>query len=125
MHATYIAELRNGNIAGFKYLDFGEEAVPATVRMLVSPGENDGEAAVWIDAPTEAQGGKQIASISLSKADCESAAEKEDGTDGMVWSWVGSEVQEPVTGLHGVYFVFASEADGIICSFDQFAFAKD
>ena len=124
VHATYIAELRNGNIAGFKYLDFGEEALPTSVSLLVSPAETDGEVAVWIDAPTEAQGGKQIGSVTLSAEAYEAASEKEEGVEGMVWSWIGSELDEPVTGLHGVYFVFSSDADGIICSFDQFAFSN-
>ena len=62
--------------------------------------------------------------VILSDEAFESAPEKETGTDGTVWSWINADLDVPVSGLHGVYFVFTSDADGIICSFDQFAFSK-
>ena len=123
-HATYICNLKNGNIAGFKYLDFGEEETAASVSVLVAPGETGGEVSVWLDAPTEEQGGKLLGSVALTDEAYEAAAEKETGTDGTVWSWIGTELDVPASGLHGVYFVFSSDAEGIICSFDQFAFSK-
>ena len=123
-HAIYIAELRNGNIAGFKYLDFGTEPVSASVAVLVSPAENGGEVSVWLDAPVEEQGGTRIATIDLSGEAFSSAAEQETGTDGAVWSWLSADLTQEVSGEHGVYFVFSSEEEGIICSFDQFAFTR-
>ena len=123
-HATYICNLKNGNVAGFKYLDFGEEETAASVSVLVAPGETGGAVSVWLDAPTEEQGGKLLGNIVLSDEAFETTAEKETGTDGTVWSWIGTELDVPVSGLHGVYFVFSSDAEGIICSFDRFAFSK-
>ena len=121
VHATYIAELRNGNIAGFKYLDFGEEETPVSVSLLLSLEENAPEGAVdvYLDAPTEEQGGTKIGSVAFSAAPAE-----ETGTDGRGWASYASEMETPVSGIHGVYFVFRAESDEMIGAFDAFTFSK-
>ena len=121
VHATYIAELRNGNIAGFKYLDFGEEETPVSLSLLLSLEENAPEGAVdvYLDAPTEEQGGTKIGSVAFSAAPAE-----ETGTDGRGWASYASEMETPVSGIHGVYFVFRAESDEMIGAFDAFTFSK-
>jgi len=124
-HASYITNLTAGNIAGYKYLDFGEGASAVTFRMLVSKpdGAADGTADIWIDGPSEAQGGTLIGSVSLAAADLESA-ETDTATDGTVWSWAEGAMDEALQGVHAVYIVFAGESDAQICNFDQFAFER-
>ena len=121
VHATYVDELRNGGVVGFKYLDFGEEAADISARLLTSPAEGAPEAsvAVWLDAPSEAQGGTLIGNVTLT-----SDGEVETGADGKQWYWSEAAMDSPVSGVHGVYFVFESDSDEIIGGFDQFAFAK-
>ena len=124
VHATYVAELRNGNVVGYKYLDFGEET-PVSLKLLVAPGENavDGVVTVWLDAPTAEQGGTRLGEVALT-AEAYAAADTETGTDGTVWSWIGGAMESSVGGRHGVYFVFSSESEEILCAFDQFCFEK-
>ena len=121
-HATPIAELRSGNIAGFRYLDFGDEATNVSVRLLVALADGAPEAfvSVWLDAPAEDQGGAKIGTVALNAT----TGETETATDGTVWTWVEGAMDEPASGLRGVYFVFEAGSDEIIGSFDQIEFTK-
>lgn len=120
VHATYVAELRSGNVVGFKYLDFGDET-SATLRLLTSPEECAPAAsvAVWLDAPAGDLGGTLIGNVALT---CDGEAEA--GTDGRQWYWSEAAMDTPVSGVHGVYFVFNAESDDMIGGFDQFEFVK-
>ena len=126
VHATYVAELRNGSVVGYKYLDFGTDETAVALRMLVAPGEagTDAEVSVWLDAPTAEAGGTQLGTVSLTADALAASGETETGTDGTVWTWVEEAMQQPVIGVHGVYFVFASASEEILGSFDQFIFSK-
>ena len=121
VHATYIDELKNGSIAGFKYLDFGDEAATVTAGLLCALAENapEAEAEVWLDAPTEAQGGMKLGTVPLT-AD----SEGETGTNGREWHWSEAVMDAPVSGIHGVYYVFKADTDAIIGAFDQLMFTK-
>lgn len=121
-HATYIANLKSGNIAGFKYLDFGEAETDVALKLLVALSEADGSADVWLDAPTEEEGGTKIGSVAITVDAIAAATETEEATDGTVWSWISADMSAAVSGVHSVYFTFASDANGIICALDQFAF---
>ena len=125
-HARYIIGLRNNNIVGYKYLDFGEEEASATVRLLVAPGETapGGSVDVYIDAPSEDQGGTKIGTAEIPADLKDTAAESDTATDGTVWYWTEAAMDVPVSGIHGVYFVFHSDSEDVLCSFDQFAFIK-
>ena len=126
-HATYVAELRDGAVAGYKYLDFGEEEVSgAGLRLLLSPGEvpADGSIDIYLDAPDQAQGGTLVGSVAFTAEDLANSAEKEAGTEGMAWSWTSGTMDQPLSGTHGVYFVFHSESSEILCHLDQFQFVK-
>ena len=120
-HATYITELRNGCVAGYKYLDFGENEIMATVRLLVSLAENAPEAIV--DVCLDAPDGTKLGSIALT-TEALAAAEQEIATDGTVWYWIQGGLDIPISGLHGVYFVFRASSDELIGSFDQFSFSR-
>lgn len=124
-HAVPIVNLKNGNVAGFKYLDFGEAESPVSLKLLVAPGDVSGSVDVWLDAPSADQGGTQIGSAAISTDAISSTTETDTATDGTVWSWISGDMDAPVSGIHGVYFVFAGDGDGMICNLDAFAFATE
>ena len=126
VHATYVAELRDGSVVGYKYLDFGTEETAAELSLLVAPGEAGAEAqvAVWLDAPSAEAGGTQIGTVALTVDAIVSSEKTETGTDGTMWSWVDGTMELPVSGIHGVYFVFSSDSEEILGSFDQFGFTR-
>lgn len=119
-HAIYIAELRNGSVAGFKYLDFGDGEADADVRLLISPEEGAASTTVdvWLDSPAEAQGGVKLGTVAVA-----AEGEAETGTDGRSWYWCEAAMDVPVSGIHGVYFVFNGDSDDVLCAFDQFSFS--
>ena len=90
------------------------------MSLLLSLEENAPEGAVdvYLDAPTEEQGGTKIGSVAFSAAPAE-----ETGTDGRGWASYASEMETPVSGIHGVYFVFRAESDEMIGAFDAFTFS--
>ena len=96
-HARYIIGLRNNNI---------------------------GSVDVYIDAPSEDQGGTKIGTAEIPADLKDTAAESDTATDGTVWYWTEAAMDVPVSGIHGVYFVFHSDSEDVLCSFDQFAFIK-
>ena len=120
-HASPITNLQKGNIAGFQYLDFGPDERNVTLKMLISKpdGAVDGSADIYLDAPSEEAGGKKIGTISLAASDL--SEETEEG-GGALWSWASGAVDEPVSGVHGLFLVFSGEESGQICMFDQFVF---
>ena len=125
-HYAPVAGLKDGSIAGYKYLDFAEGGKP-TAGILVTAGDGyaDGTVQIWIDAPAAEAGGKQVGEIAVSAQAIAAAAEKETGTDGTEWSWLTCELGESVSGVHAVYYVFSSDAAGTnICAMDQIRFAK-
>ena len=123
-HASYITNLTQGNIIGYKYLDFGEEETALTLSLLVSKQDDyaDGTVDVFIDGPSETQDGTQIGTVSVAAADLE-GGETVDGSDGTVWTWVSADMDETVSGVHAVYFVFHSEEFDQIADFDEFVFS--
>ena len=125
-HATSICNLKNGSVAGYKYLDFGTESAPYTVSLLLTAGENPGKASaeVWLDAPTAEAGGTKLGAVAFDAGVLDSAAEKETSGEGTVWSWVSGQMDAPVSGVHALYFVFTSDSAETLCSFDQFMFTK-
>ena len=93
----------------------------ATVRLLVSLAENAPEAIV--DVCLDAPDGTKLGSIALT-TEALAAAEQEIATDGTVWYWIQGGLDIPISGLHGVYFVFRASSDELIGSFDQFSFSR-
>lgn len=122
VHATYITNLSDGNIVGYKYLDFGSDVTNVTLKMLLSKprGGVDGKVQAYLDSPDPSKG-SLLAEIDIN-ADSFAGTEKETGSDGTNWSWVSTDSLDAVSGVHAVYFVFSSEEDGTICKFDQFGF---
>ena len=125
-HYSPIEGLKDGSIAGYKYLDF-ENGGAITAGILVSGGVDyaDGTVQIYLDAPVEAAGGRLIGAVKVSHRAMSDAAEKEIGTDGTEWTWLTCSLQESITGVHGVYYVFSAEtADAKICRMDQIGFFK-
>lgn len=125
-HAYPIMGIADSVEIGYKYLNFGEEETTATLSLLVSQAEGytDGTVDVYLDAPTEEEGGTLIGSLSISADEIAAGSEKETGTDGTEWTWISGQMDQPVSGTHGVYLVFSSQDEGTICMMDQIAFAK-
>ena len=125
-HASYIADLKSGNVVGYKYIDFGENEENVNLNILVSreDGFVNGTADIYLDAPSEDQGGTKIGSIDISEASVSGASSVEESTDKTTWSWLSSDMDAAVGGTHGVYLVFNSENDGVICKLDQLLFEK-
>ena len=123
-HTTYVANLKDGNIVGYKYLDFGEES-ENKLKVLVAQnnGDADGKAEIYIDAPSEEQGGTKIAELDITASVISESEEREEGSDGKEWSWISCDTQK-VSGVHAVYFVFSSEEKNEICIMDQFGFER-
>ena len=129
MSLTHVSPMRNisdGNILGYKYLDFGTDPSSVTLHLLVSKeeGYSGGTADVYLDAPS-AENGTKIGSVRISSAAVAASWNTETGSDGSSWTWVSGRMETEVSGVHGVYFVFASDTSGgTICDMDQFLFSK-
>ena len=122
LHRTPIVGICDGVVVGFKYLDFGAEETKATLSLLLSKEEEavDGTVLVTLDAPGEA--GTKLATIDLSNSALEAAPVTATGSDGTEWSELTSELDAPLSGVHGVFFTFQSKEEGRIVQFDEFAF---
>lgn len=124
VHETPVVGLENGSVAGFKYLNFAEEAQLLKLNMLFTQEEGyvDGRVAVYLDGPDE-ETGTLVASIDITKENLSSGV-KESGSDGTEWTWLSTETSAKISGVHAVYFVFSSDEEGTICKFDEFSFEK-
>lgn len=125
VHMTYITDIADGNIVGYKYINFGEETQSVIMKMLISRprGCVDGQIKVYLDSPN-AEKGTLLGSIDINE-NTFSEGVKETGTNGTAWSWITNTSSIKVDGVHAVYYVFSSEEEGTICQFDQFAFEKE
>ena len=126
-HYAPMRGLADGAVLGYKYLDFGFGAASTGLNLLVRQEEGyaDGAVEVWLDAPGAEEGGTRLGTVVVSAEATAAAENTEEGTDGTVWSWLNTEMDQPVSGEHGVYFVFVSETeDTAICLLDQFCFTR-
>ena len=125
-HYSPIEGLKSGSIAGFKYLDFAEGGkVTAGILVTGEAGCADGTVKIYLDAPVAEAGGKLVGEIAVSAQAMAAASAKETGTDGTQWAWLNCQLSEEVSGVHAVYYVFASDtANTNICKLDQISFAK-
>ena len=124
-HTTCVTNLKDNNIVGYKYLDFGEDG-NAALNVLVSKTGDcaDGTVDIYLDAPSEDQGGTLAGTLELTADAVENAENKEDGSDGSSWSWLSADCQREMSGVHAVYFVFHGGDGKMICSMDQFGFER-
>ena len=125
-HYSPVEKLQSGCIAGYKYLDFGEGGnITAGILVTGEEGGADGTVRIWLDAPVEEAGGRQVGEVAVTAQAMADAASKETGTDGTEWAWLTCELIEGVTGTHAVYYVFSSDTEKTdICKLDQIRFAK-
>ena len=137
-HYAPLYGTKEGAVAGYKYLDFGEAETNVALKLLVYQADNasaseeasaepagpaSGSAEVWIDAPTAEEGGTRIGEIAITPEAIAASTETETGTDGTVWSWISGEMDEAVSGVHGVYLVFHGGDGAELCKLDQLCFA--
>ena len=125
-HVTPMTNIADGDTLGYKYLDFGEDASRITMNLLVAQKEkySDGYVEIWLDAPS-ADSGEKIGTIEISEAAVAASTDTETGTDGSSWTGISSELETEVSGVHGIYFVFAAyTADASICDLDSFSFSR-
>ena len=94
--------------------------------MLVSKKTDcaEGSVDIYLDAPSEDQGGTLAGTLELTVDAVKNAENKEEGSDGTSWSWLTTDLQQEISGVHAVYFVFHGDGDKMICSFDQFGFER-
>ena len=125
-HRSPVTGIVDGAEVGFKYLNFGDKATPVDLTVLVAQQEGyvDGVMDVYLDAPSVEKGGKKIGSISINAADIEAAGVAATGSDDIAWSKLTAAMDEKVSGVHGVYFVFSSGSEGNICKLDEFTFSQ-
>ena len=125
-HVSPMTRLTDGDILGYKYLDFGGDASQVTLSLLVSreAGYVDGSVDIYLDAPS-GEGGTKIGSVEISAAAVSASSNTETGSDGSFWTWISEKMDTEVSGVHGVYFVFAADTvDTTICKLDQFCFSR-
>ena len=125
-HVNPMTNIADGNILGYKYVDFGEDAASVALNLLVAQkeGYSDGSVDVYLDAPS-ADGGTKLGSVEITAAAIAASADTETGSDGSSWTWISGEMDADVSGVHGVYLVFAAdEAGASVCDMDQFGFSK-
>lgn len=126
-HVSPMTNITSGDILGYKYLDFGEDASSVTLNLLIAQEEEaaNGTVDIYLDAPSEEEGGTKIGTAAISADIIASSENKETGSDGSSWTWISTQMDTEVSGTHGVYFVFAAdEAEMEICKLDQFSFEK-
>ena len=124
VHVSPYANLKSGNVLGYKYVDFGGEDALVTLKLLVSQKEGcaDGTVSVMLDDP---QGGVKLGEVPVTQAALAASDNVEEGSDGSVWTQVSAQMDAPVSGVHAVYLVFSAEdGDAVICDFDSFGFVK-
>ena len=126
VHTAYVTNIKDGTVVGYKYLDFGDAGTD-TLKMLVSMNSDcaDGSVDVYIDAPTEDQGGTLVGNLEITSDAVDNAENKEEGSDGTSWSWISTQCQQELSGVHAVYFVFHGDSDKMVCNFDQFGFERN
>ena len=123
-HYSPLYGMVDGSVVGYKYLDFGEADIAVTLKLLVmQAADAEGTAEVWIDAPSADKGGTLIGEMAITPAAIAASSETETGTDGTVWTWISGEMDEAVSGVHGVYLVFHGGSGAELCKLDQFCFA--
>lgn len=122
VHATYITNLSNENIVGYKYLDFGNDITNVTLKMLLSRprGGVDGKVQVFLDSPDPSKG-NLLTELEINEESF-TGTPTATGSDGTNWNWISADSMDAIDGVHAVYFVFSSEEEGTICKFDQFGF---
>lgn len=126
-HRSCVTGIVNGSEVGFKYLDFGEEDSKVSLSLLVAKedGYADGTVSVYLDAPSADEGGTLIGSLDVNADLLKDSGVVATGSDGTEWSSVKGEMDQAVSGVHGVFFVFESPESGNICKLDEFTFAKE
>lgn len=126
LHRSYVTGIENGSEVGFKYLDFGDTAENLNLTLLVSQEEGyvDGTVNVYLDAVSEEEGGTKIGSVDVTTEQIKAAGVTAVGSDGSEWATVTATMDQAVSGVHGVYFVFESAGNGTICKLDEFTFEK-
>ncbi|MDO4650088.1 MAG: carbohydrate-binding protein, partial [Eubacteriales bacterium] len=101
---SYVTNIKEGTVIGYKYLNFGEEESSVTANLVVSKGE--GSVDLYLDAPTEENGGTKLGTVTLS--------------GDQDWNEVSEVMEQTLSGIHGVYYVF----HGSDLQFRSFGFTK-
>ncbi len=125
-HRTPIVGIEDGVTVGFKYLDFGEDDTDLLLKLLVSQDTDyvNGTMDVYLDAPSEEKGGVKIGSIDFDQESIAALEVEATASNDTEWKTISAAMDQSVSGVHGVYFVFSSEETGKICKLDEYAFVK-
>lgn len=113
----YMVNNVDGSTIGYKYFNFSKTADLEHVGLLLgyTPLGVTGEIEVWLDRPTEAEGGKLLNTINLSATLPQVPTTLPVAVDGL----------NGVTGKHALFFVFKSEVKGeSLCDLHSLQFVK-
>lgn len=107
----------NGSVVGYKYFNFSHtsRAKDLVLQMRVVPEGIDGSIAIFIDAPSTAQGGQKIGTMHFSKNAPRQLTELTTPINGLAG----------VKGKHPLFFVFQSDSDDrSVCELYDFIFTE-
>lgn len=115
INRCYMVNNVAGSVVGYKYFNFSQtkDFDQLELQLTYEPGGVDGEVEIWLDRPTQAEGGKKIGSLTLS---AEIPQEECIGN-------IPLEGLCGVEGKHALFFVFNSETKGqSLCTLCEFQF---
>lgn len=104
INRCYMVNNVAGSTIGYKYFNFDTTHGMARLNLHLTyiPEGVDGEVEVWLDRPTEAEGGKLLTSLQLT-ADLPQEAHT---------TALNADAVSELSGKHALFFVFKSETQG-------------
>ena len=103
-----IAKSRNGDLAAFKYVEFGSGVSKAQAFSARVRSKMDCEIRLRVDKPD----GELVGVLAVKK------------NDGTAWETRSAVLNRPVTGKRALYFEFSGPAGSELCDVESFRFIK-
>ena len=117
INKCYMVNNVDGSVVGYKYFNLDKTHGLSNLALALTyiPEGIDGTIEVWVDRPTEAEGGKLLTSLVLS-----SAIPQEETT-----TMLHVDPMTEYNGKHALFFVFKSETKNqSICKLCEFTFME-
>lgn len=106
-----------GSVVGYKYFNFSRThgLKNLTLNLTYIPHGVDGDVEIWVDRPTEAEGGTKVTTLKLN-----SNVAQEMRTD-----YIRVDALSKLEGKHALFFVFTSDTKNTsICTLCDFVFVS-
>lgn len=113
----YIVNNVDGSVVGYKYFNFSHTSGMKNLSLALTYQAEciDGEVEVWLDRPTEAEGGCKVATLQVSAS----------SGDNVRTDLIPVDALTTVEGKHALFFVFKSEVKGqSVCTLHEFTFVE-